>query len=589
MRTLLPVLLFATLLHAQDTTSDPMKIVLEPLGDTAGGVATRVTIVWTAVADQSAGELTLSGSIETAGAATRTFRRPLAPTESQRTTFVEVFPPGQVKIFARIHASDRGGTPLLLARAETTAQIVSPGHEYVASAEDGVGGMLAEGFVPETAGAVRIQPPRRDLAPNLYNVAVSVKPPVRRVEFWIGDRKIITRNAPPYVAELDLGVIPRKVEIRAIGYDSRGRYVDADAFLVSERSNPLDVKVIRTETQGGLSQIRVALQNPSGVPVQKVELYADDRLLTRWAAPPYALALGNAQLEGVRFLRATAVNADGVEASDLLFLDGTSYVEAIEVNLVELPVTVTAASGGSVLDLTQADFVVKDAGRQVEISRFDLAANLPLTVGVLVDHSGSMKGRIDDARQAAIGFFRTVLTGRDRAFFGGFSWDSSSISPIVSDAGSLQLQVGSMPEAEGATALYDAVVSGLYRFKGVEGRKALIIVSDGEDTASRTDYESTLRYARSARVPIYVIGIGLSSIGTGRIRGLAAETGGNVYFIRDVKQLESTYQELERELRTQYVLGYYSDGGKEGEYRQVEVTVPGRKDLRIRTIRGYIP
>lgn len=566
-----------------------MTIQLEPLGDSEAGVATRVVVGYRLDPAAIRGEVTLSGSFEMDGRTLRTFRRQLHESEIHRSSFVEVLPAGEVKVFARIHVTDDRGTPLLLARAEKISSIAPTGEEYVAAAEDGVTGMMAEGFVPEITGAVRIKPPRRDLAPNLFGVDVEVQPPVRRVEFWVGDKRIFTRNAPPYTAELDLGVLPKRVEVRVVGYDARGRYVDADAFIVSERENPLEVKVLRTQTPGAVSQLRIALQNPSGVPIEKVELFADDRLLISWPRPPYALAIDDAALEGARFLRATAINSDGVEATDLLFLDGSTYTEAIEVNLVEIPVTVTGRGGGAVLDLRQEDFQVREGTRLVEISRFDLAANLPLTIGVMVDHSGSMKGRIEVAREAAIEFFSSVITARDRAFFGGFSWDATTISPIVSDVGSLQLQVTSMPEAEGATALYDAVVSGLYKFRGVEGRKALIIVSDGEDTASRTTYESTLRYARSARVPIYVIGIGLSTLSSGRIRSLAAETGGNVYLIRNVDQLDATYDELEKELRTQYLLGYYADGGVEGVYRPIEVTVPGRRDVKVRTIRGYIP
>ena len=593
MRTLpyLAVLLALTSpLAAQDTLPDEvLSVAVEPLGDAPEGVAARVSVRYYPDTSRLSGEIVLTGSIEQEGRVVRTFRRPVRPDEIQHMAFVEVLPAGEFHVVARLHATTPGGAPLLLGRSETTITLVPMGREYVASAADGVTGMLAEGVVPETAGAVKIRAPRRDLAPNLFEVVVDVLPPVRRVEFWVGERRIFTRNAPPYVAELDLGTLPKRVEVRAIGYDARGRYIDADVFVVSERENPLDVKILRTETREGISQIRVSVQNRVGLPVREVELYADDRRLIRWEAPPYALALATTALEGTRFLRASATNVDGVEATDILFLDGTQYVENIEVNLVELPVTVTAENGGAVLDLTKDDFVVKEAGREVEIAKFDFASNLPLTVGVIVDHSGSMVSRIDTARSAALEFFRSVLGERDRAFFGGFSWDATSVSPIVSDMGALQSQAMSMPDAEGATALYDAVVTGLYQFRGIEGRRALVIVSDGEDTASRTDYDQVLRYVRSARVPVYVIGIGLSTLTSGRIRALAGESGGSVYYIRSAEQLSETYAALEKELRTQYLLGYYAAGGGEGTYRPVEVTIPARRGLKVRTIRGYIP
>lgn len=593
MRTL-PVMLLLFAIHvplgAQDTAPESsLRLSVEPLGDATDGIATRITVQYLQDASSLRGEVVLSGSIEREGQVARTFRRPLRESELQSTSFVEVLPAGEWTLIARLHVATSNGGPLLLGRAEQTLTLVPMGREYEAAPEDGPGGILAEGVVPESAGAVRIRSAKRDLAPNLFQVEVDVKPPVRRVEFWIGDRRIFTRNAPPYVAELDLGTLPRRVDVKAIGYDARGRYIDADVVVVSERENPVEVKIIRTETKDGMSQIRVAVQSRPGITVGGVELYADDRRLIRWDRPPYAFALPASALENVRFLRASASDGAGLEATDILFLDGSQYVESIEVNLVEIPVSVTDRNGAAVTDLTREEFVVKENGRVMEVEKFDFAANLPLTVGVLVDHSGSMVERIDVARAAALQFFSSVLGERDRAFFGGFSWDATSVSPIVSDLGALQAQALSMPEAEGATALYDAVVTGLYQFRGVEGRKALILVSDGEDTASRTDYDAVLRYVRSARVPVYVIGIGLSSLTSGRIRAIANESGGTVYYIRSEKQLAETYDTLEKELRTQYLLGYYTESSEEGEYRPIEVAIPGREGVRIRTVRGYLP
>jgi Ca-activated chloride channel family protein len=149
-----------------------------------------------------------------------------------------------------------------------------------------------------------------------------------------------------------------------------------------------------------------------------------------------------------------------------------------------------------------------------------------------------------------------------------------------------------MPDASGGTSLYDAIVTGLYRFRALSGRRALIILTDGEDTTSRVSYEEMLNYARSARVPLYFIGIGLGMLdisGTSKMKLLAAESGGVAYFIKDVKQLPATYEKLERELRTQYLLAYYSEATKKDRgYRTVDVKV-SRPGTTIRTIRGFIP
>lgn len=197
-----------------------------------------------------------------------------------------------------------------------------------------------------------------------------------------------------------------------------------------------------------------------------------------------------------------------------------------------------------------------------------------------------------EAKDAAIEFFRSIIKKNDRAFIGGFAGDPTKNAPFVSDVMSLEAQVNGIPDAGGGTALYDAIVTGLYRFRNVQGRKALIIITDGDDTASRLAYDDMLTYARASRVPLYFIGVGfmLGDIGgPGKMKSLAAETGGLTYFIRNTKQLGETYKQLEADLRSQYLISYHAESSKKDTaYRTIEVKVD-RPDAKVRTIRGYIP
>jgi VWFA-related protein len=449
----------------------------------------------------------------------------------------------------------------------------------------------AEGIASEVAGTVRIRAPRRDVAPNLFVVDVDVKPPVSRVEFYVEGKKIFTKNAPPYRAELDLGELPNRVELRVIGYDRSGRYIDADAWIVNERENVVEVKLTKTDTKDGLSHLKVSLQNPQKISIVSMELFADERLVKSWEAPPYAIALKTAALQGVKMLRATAKAGENVEYSDVMMLDGASFGEALEVNLVELPVSVTNSKGAPVTDLKSSDFELLEDGKAQEIDNVAFATDLPLSLGIMVDHSGSMQPRIEAAREAALVFAREVLDERDRAFFGGFSWEAAHVSPFVSNADALRGQIATLPEAEGGTALYDAIITGLYKFRGVEGRKALVIVTDGEDTASRVDYDQMLSYARASRTPLYFIGIGMSFLGgTSRLKALASETGGVAYLIRNTNELADIYEQIEQELRTQYLVRYYtkSSGKNDHRYRKTEIKVK-REGAKVRTVRGFIP
>ena len=580
---------------AQDPPPKPITIVLEALGDTEQGVAARISFRFAQPPEVPPETgLFLQGSLLQGGQVIRNFRFPIAPNNTNAITMVQTFAAGEVEVEVRLVMPIEEGSPVIVAKVAEKFPLAKTNKPYIAGEEASADAVLAEGVMPETVGAVKIRAPRRDVAPNLFIVDVDVLPPVKRVEFWVEGKKVLARNAPPFNAELDLGTLPKRVEVRAVGYDAQGRYVDADAFVVNERDTPLELKITRTITPDGISHFKLSLQNPKGTSIKNVVLYAGDKKLHEWTRPPYAIDIPTARLAGQDFVRASAFDDTGYEASDLLFLTGDRFIEELEVNLVELPVTVSDAAGLPVVDLTEADFTVFENAKQQKISSFHFAANLPLSLGVLLDHSGSMEKRMEDAKTAAIEFFKSIVRKDDRAFIAPFASDTSRNAPFVTDVLTLESQVNAIAGAAGGTSLYDAIVTGLYRFRNLQGRKALIIITDGEDTTSRLTYEDMLTYARASRVPLYFIGIGFgfgpgSLGGPGKMRALAAETGGVVHLIRNTKQLPEAYKAIEQDLRSQYLLSYHTESMKKDRaYRGIEVKVD-RPDAKVRTIRGFIP
>jgi Ca-activated chloride channel homolog len=590
-RSLLLMLFVANALFAAD---EPQKltIALEPLGDSDAGVVARLTFKFVIGSDVPGGvPLVVIGST-TQGSTVKPFRYPLLPSQRNSLTAIQTLQPGDVEIEARLMVPLEEQTPVIVSKTTAHFTIAKTDKPYIASASDGAEAIIAEGSVPAAGDAVRIIAPRRDVAPNLFIVEVDVKPPVKRVEFWVEGKKIMARNAPPYRAELDLGQIPKRVEVRAVGYDDHGRYVDADAFVVNERETPLEVKITRTDTADKVSHVKLSIQNPKGTDIKSVTLFADQKKIFEWAQPPYALDIPDDRLANIRFLRASVVDGTNYEAADLLFLNGAQINESMEINLIELPVAVTDAAGVPIPGLKQSDFVVREGGAPQKITNFDAASNLPISVGLLIDHSGSMKPRMEATRKAATLFLSRIIKPTDHAFVAGFSFDATKDAQFVSDIGSLEDQVRSVPDANGGTSLYDAIITGLYRFRTVQGRKALIILTDGEDTTSRMSYDDMLSYARAARVPLYFIGVALGFSdfgGANKMKALAAETGGVAYFIKDVKKLDETYSQLEKDLRSQYLIAYNTESSKtDKKYRSVEVTVD-RSDAHVRTIRGFLP
>lgn len=584
---LLPLLL----LFALSAAAEEIAVKVEPLGDTDEGVVARVTFRFVSGLDASPDAvLSIQGSFLQNGRVIRNFRYRIPEERPSKISTVQTFPAGNLDVEVRLMQDNGPGEEVLVLHTEQADTVVleKTGKPYVAGADDGAEAVFAEGVLPERIGAVMIQPPQRDVAPNLFIVNVDVQPPVVRVEFFVEGKKILARNSPPYRAELDLGKLPKRVEVRAVGYDKAGRYVDADAFVVNERETPLEVKITRTETPDAVSHFKLSVMNPKGTNLRSVALYAGDQKLMEWDHPPYAVDLPTARLAGMEFVRAAAIDETGYEASDLLFLDGQRFMETMEVNLVELPVSVSDRGGSPIANLEEKNFTVLESGKPKKISNFNFAANLPISVGVLIDHSGSMEKRMEDVKTAASAFFRRTIKKNDRAFIAAFASDPARNTPFVSEVSTLESQVAAIPKAGGGTALYDAIVTGLYRFRNVQGRKALIILTDGEDTSSRLTWNDMLAYARASRVPLYFIGVDIM-LGNGPMKTLAAETGGVAYFVRNTKALDATYAELEKDLRSQYLLSYYTETSKNDQaYRPIEVKVD-RPDARVRTIRGFIP
>ncbi|HVR39042.1 MAG TPA: hypothetical protein VMU84_08090, partial [Thermoanaerobaculia bacterium] len=289
---------------AQDGAS--IAISLDAVGDSPQGVVARIVFRLPPGTDAPPETtLLLQGSYMKDGIVLKNFRYEIPPDRRDVVRTTQTFPEGEIEIEARLIMPLDEGAPVIMAKSATKFTVAKTNKPFTASTDDDAEAIFAEGVVPDSVGAVRIRAPRRDVAPNLFIVNVDVLPPVKRVEFWVEGKKVLARNAPPFRAELDLGKIPKRVEVRAIGYDEAGRYVDADAFIVNERETPLEVKITRTVTPDGLSHFKLSIQNPKMTELKTIALYAGPDKIHEWTRPPYALDLPSARLNGVDFVRAS--------------------------------------------------------------------------------------------------------------------------------------------------------------------------------------------------------------------------------------------------------------------------------------------
>jgi VWFA-related protein len=435
-------------------------------------------------------------------------------------------------------------------------------------------------------------PPESDVIFGLWRAeALVTGSRISKVSFFLDDNLEMSRRRPPFTAELRLETYPVEQVVKVEGYDDAGELVAADEVVLNQPRGELQVRILEPGRGAKLSATtlaKVEVVVPEEKRISTVSFSVDEQLIATLDKAPWEAPIPIPQDTELSYLTVTAELNDGSRAEDVRFLNAPADLERVDVNLVELYTTVTDGSGRSILGLGAEEFSVFEDGRQQEIVKFELVEDLPLTLGITIDTSGSMLRSIDEAKRAAIGFLENMITPKDRCFAVQFDEKPILLMPRTSDVGAIAKRVEDLV-AYGSTSLHDAIVTSLYYYRGVRGRRALVILSDGEDTSSTIEFQPALEYAKRSGVSIYTIalGIGKAQIGIRRkLEALSQATGGRTFYIKRADDLETIYGEIEKELRSQYLVAYSSDRAGDGEYREVKMEMKQKK-LKARTIRGY--
>jgi len=252
--------------------------------------------------------------------------------------------------------------------------------------------------------------------------------------------------------------------------------------------------------------------------------------------------------------------------------------------------------GKFVRDLTKQDFSVLDDHKPPQqIVRFSQQTELPLQIGLLIDTSGSVHGRFQFEQDAAIGFLQHTLRPHyDHAFAMAFNSKNSVVQDFTDNVTLLAAGIQRMQDG-GGTALYDAIYSSckekmLKDDSDRPVRRALIIVSDGEDNQSEHTLGQAIYMAERAQVIIYTISTddsGLILRGDKILEQISDATGGRAFFPFKMKDIKSSFSAIEDELRSQYVISYQpADFDPDGRFRSIEITSL-KKDLQVRARKGY--
>lgn len=443
---------------------------------------------------------------------------------------------------------------------------------------------------------IRIVPPRdQPVSGGTTVYTLTSSQAIDAVRFELDGEEIQTDGRKPYRARIPFDSPPRIQTLRVVALDSRGLPMGEDVALINELDRPFRVRF--TEFLGnpasGSVIVEAKVSVPAGAGLARVEFWRGEDLVKTFttSGPNYRLDMATPDAGPDDYLRVAAYLTDGTSIDDVLLLADPTAVEEVDVNLVEVHVVVTDDLGRPIVDLEPEDFEIVHRGKSQSPQSFAYAADVPLVLGLVVDSSGSMQLLMHDTQRAAAKFLgSTLLPDKDMAFLVDFDLQPRLLHPVSGDVISLMNTLGKL-NADGRTAMYDAVVFSLLQFEQYRGRRALVILTDGDDLDSRFGPKHVAEMAQGAGVPVYLIGLGsldtlYRTYDKSALRKLTGETGGRLWFVNSFEELATAYAQINAELRSQYTLGFYAEEDlSDDEKRAVKVKVKGRK-FDVRSVVG---
>lgn len=281
-------------------------------------------------------------------------------------------------------------------------------------------------------------------------------------------------------------------------------------------------------------------------------------------------------------------------------------VISVESNLVPIPVSVLDAQNRAVTNLKLSDFELFIDGKAAEISEIS-RSETPVRLALLFDNSSSVTTAREFEKKAAINFLkRVVRPEKDLAALYSVSTGTRLEQPLTKSVSQLTRAIEYFPPPAGATALLDGIIKAAEYLQSADGKRVIVIVSDGEDTISDATFEETVRAALLNNCQIYVVKTkdfenfkqtgqrgGNANIrilaAERRMQELAAQTGGAVYSPIDERELDAAFNQISAELSQSYVLSYYpeNEADKRGEFRAISLSVKTKPNLNVRTRKGY--
>lgn len=298
---------------------------------------------------------------------------------------------------------------------------------------------------------------------------------------------------------------------------------------------------------------------------------------------------------GSRIVRCAGLGAVLMLAAVALAAQDPVSTFHVDVRLVSIFVNVTDKNGALVGGLTRDDFAVYEDGRPQQIAVFERQSELPLNLTLAIDTSGSVRKDMTDEAAAARRFAHAILRPQDQMSVLQFATDVRELTPFTNKLAVIDRGLSEL-HGDWATALYDAIRLGSSKLGGKEGRKVLVLVSDGDDTAQSSTYAQALEAALRNEVMIYsLIDVPIEA-SAGRDLGgehalitISEQTGGKYFYVSD-GGLDKAFARVSDDLRTQYLIGYYPKNQEPGRsFHRLTVTIPraAADQFNVRNKTGY--
>ena len=432
---------------------------------------------------------------------------------------------------------------------------------------------------------IRILPPERGyrelLTGRIQIQTLTIDPQIAVVEFLLDGEPAARDTTPPFEARIELADPPREQTIEVRATSARGAYAGSDKIVLNRLDPPFAVRIARiapVEIQGEPAvRVEAGIAVPRSETLERVEFYRTERLVAAYddfegeAGPSGVWNVGaDVPASGASpqdFVRVVARLGDGRELEDVQLLQGAEFSDEIDVQLVQLQVLVVDRRGQPVGGLGPEDFEVREGGKPRQVEQLYLSNDVPLSLGLAIDSSGSMEWIWQRTKAIAEAFLNGALTWRDQAFLVDFDSTLRLVEPLTGSKPTLARGLERL-FPHGTTALYDAILFSLLQYGDAPGRRALVVVTDGFDFGSTADPTRAIDFGKRLGVPVYVVA--MRSIGFGpttmedanlrnSIRLITGPTGGRLFQIESVDQMANVFDHIEEELRSQYVLTYYSE------------------------------